>query len=483
MEDQIQKYVCEHFEKDVIPMLIKFVQIKNVSPDYDPTWETDGLALEACNLITNFIQEQKLKGCKVEVIKDPGKTHFILATIDGSKGMTETVLMYAHFDKQPPLFEQWRPGLDPYKPVIEKGKLYGRGSVDDGYGSFGAILTIKALQELNIPHPKIIMTFESDEESGDDAEYYIAKLAGNKIPTVDMVVCLDSGCLDYNRLWITSSLRGVVNVPMTVKILDEACHSGDAGGIVPESFRICRDLISKLEDAKTGKMIDSLHVSVPEREMASIKQTATILGKHYYDHFKFIKGAGPLPKAGVEPGAADIENMILNRTWNPTLAVTGADNLPAIKTAGNVLRASTSLKLSIRLPPTLPGATASAVVKEKLTTAIPYGAQVTLGKVEPSQGWALKEYPKEFLEIVSNASKKYFAKDFLTCGEGGSIPFIGFLNEKFPSALFLVTGTLGPESNAHAGNEALDIEYTKKFLCALSKIVGDSFGFFANRKK
>ena len=320
-------------------------------------------------------------------------THLIIVEIEGTE---KIALMYAHWDKQPPLDGLWREGLGPRTPVVEGDLLYGRGGADDGYGTYAAVLAVKACQKMKIPHPKIVMVLESCEESGkDDLKYYLDKLMETRLKTIDYVFCLDSGAAFTDRLWMTGSLRGILTFTLDVKIVNDPVHSGDAGGIIPDSFRICRILLDRLE--KDGKMIDDLYVKIPESRIKNAEELGKLMGKKVYDDYPWLPG--------VKPESEDPKELIIKRTWHPCLAVTGADGLPNIKDAGNVLRTHTTFVLSVRIPPCLDSKKASEKIVEILTKDPPYNAAVTANCIDASDGWNANEYTPEFSSELNNISK------------------------------------------------------------------------------
>ena len=269
------------------------------------------------------------------------RTPLIFIEIPGDP--RETILLYGHLDKQPEM-SGWRSGLDPWKPVIEGDRLYGRGAADDGYALFACLAAIGALQAQGVPHARCVIVIEACEESGSfDLPPYIEHLAA-RIGTPGLVIALDSGCATYDQLWCTTSLRGLAGGTFMVEILSEGVHSGDAGGIVPSTFRIARQLLSRIEEEDSG-LIMPLEVLHPYSRSAaasgrgcSARQSAT-----------------PCTRAfrGSRRGRwhTDLTELVLNRTWRPALEIVGADGLPAAANAGNVLRPLTALKLSLRLPP------------------------------------------------------------------------------------------------------------------------------------
>eukprot|EP00826_Nyctotherus_ovalis_P029244 TRINITY_DN2307_c0_g1_i2.p1 TRINITY_DN2307_c0_g1~~TRINITY_DN2307_c0_g1_i2.p1 ORF type:complete len:339 (+),score=73.85 TRINITY_DN2307_c0_g1_i2:431-1447(+) len=323
-------------------------------------------------------------------------THLIVAEIEGND---KVALMYAHWDKQPPLDGLWREGLGPRSPVVEGDLLYGRGSADDGYGTYAAVLTIKACQKMKLGHPKIIMVLEGCEESGkNDFEYYLKKLVKTKLRKIDYVFCLDSGAASVDRLWMTTSLRGIVAFNLTVRVLQDPVHSGDAGGIVPESFRICRILLDRL--CSKGKLIDDLYTKIPESRLEETKKLCEFAKGQVYQYYPFLPG--------VRPEHEDPTELLLRRTWRPSLAVTGAEGLPPIEHAGNVLRASTTLRLSVRIPPLVDARQVAAKVVELLTRDPPYSAVVEAECVDASDGWNATEFTPEFKGEINRISKVCF---------------------------------------------------------------------------
>ncbi|MET0591302.1 MAG: M20 family metallopeptidase, partial [Polyangiaceae bacterium] len=408
---------------------------------------------------------QPIQGMKIEVVRLSGRTPLIFIDIAGQGD--DCVLLYGHLDKQPEM-TGWSEHLGPWKPVIEGDKLFGRGAADDGYAIFGSLSAIAALQAEKIPHSRCVVMIEACEESGSyDLPYYVDHLA-SRIGQPSLVVCLDSGCGNYDQLWLTTSLRGMTGGNLTVKVLEEGVHSGDASGIVASSFRILRQILSRLEDEVTGAIKPrELFAEIPQQRIDQAKITAKVLGDAIYSKFPLVTGMNPV--------ATDVAELVLNRTWRPSLSVTGAGGLPGLESAGNVLRPQTSVKLSIRLPPTLDAARASQFVKQLLEKDPPYGAKVQFELEKSSGGWNAPALSPWLERSVDEASRTFFGAPPAYNGEGGSIPFMGMLGEKFPRAQFLITGVLGPHSNAHGPNEFLHIPTGKRLSMCVAKVVADHF--------
>jgi acetylornithine deacetylase/succinyl-diaminopimelate desuccinylase-like protein len=385
----------------------------------------------------------------------------------GPTGSKDTVLLYGHLDKQPEM-TGWREGLNAWEPVREGDRLYGRGGADDGYSSFASLAALRALHEQGLPHARCVVLIEAGEESGSpDLPAYIEALAG-RIGTPSLIVCLDSGCGNYDQLWMTTSLRGLVAGNLRVQILEEGVHSGDASGIVPSSFRILRQLLSRIEDEKTGRvLIEALHVEVPAERLAQAKATAAVLGHELFSKFPWAAGGRPMTNDPLE--------MMLNKTWRPALSVTGVEGMPPLGSAGNVLRPQTAVKLSMRIPPRLEPEKATRALKETLEKDPPYGARVRFEGEKASTGWDAPALAPWLAKAIEKASQQYFGKPAMAMGEGGSIPFMGMLGERFPQAQFLITGVLGPHSNAHGPNEFLHVPTGKKLTACVASVVADHF--------
>ena len=305
---------------------------------------------------------------------------------------------------------------------------------------------------------------EACEESGSyDLPAYLAALLP-RMGNVDFVIGLDSGCGDYERLWATTSLRGLVGGTLTVEVLTEGVHSGDASGIVPSSFRIARKLLDRLEDATTGRVLPAaFHAPIPPERVEQAGRAAQILGATVIDKYPF--------KDATQPMVVDRAEALLNRTWRPALSVTGADGMPPIANAGNVLRPQTSLKLSLRLPPTIDGEEASRTLKQLLEAEPPYGARVHLDHENGATGWNAPPTAVWLTQAIDEASVRFYDKPAAAMGEGGTIPFMAMLGKHFPDAQFLITGVLGPHANAHGPNEFLHVPYAKKLTACVAHVL------------
>ena len=451
------------WDGEIVPALYEYIRIPNKSPAYDPRWQQN--MDRAVALIEGWCRKQPVAGLSVEVLRLENRTPVIFMEVPGQG--SETVLLYGHLDKQPEM-SGWRQGLSPWAPLREGDKLYGRGGADDGYASFASLAALRLVQEQKLLHARCVVLIEACEESGStDLPAYIAHLAP-RIGKPSLVVCLDSGCGNYEQLWMTTSLRGMVAGNLRVEILKEGVHSGDASGIVPESFRLLRQLLSRIDDEQTGKVkLDALQVQIPNERLKQARLTAEVLGDEVWSKFPFVQGARPVVSDKVE--------MILNRSWRAALAITGVEGLPPLGSAGNVLRPYTACKISLRIPPRVDPAVATRAVKETLEKDPPSGARVTFEGEKASIGWDAPPLAQWLASSVDRASRTFFGKPPMALGEGGSIPFMGMLGERFPEAQFLITGVLGPGSNAHGPNEFLHVPTGVRLTACVGSVIADHF--------
>ncbi|MFO0981240.1 MAG: M20 family metallopeptidase [Planctomycetota bacterium] len=451
------------WDQSILPVITEYIRIPNKSPLFDPSWQKNGHMDRAVALVREWCEQQKIGGTRIEVVRLGNRTPVLLMEIEGDGD--DTVLLYGHLDKQPEMVG-WAEGLGPWTPVLRGDKLFGRGGADDGYAAFASLTAVRALKDNAVSHARLVVLIEACEESGSfDLPFYIDHLAA-RIGTPSLIVCLDSGCGNYDQLWCTTSLRGLLAGDLTVEILKEGVHSGDASGIVPSSFRILRQILSRLEDEVSGEIKPKdFAVEIPAERLAQARSLAKVLGSEVHDKFPWVAGARPV--------ASDLVELILNRTWRPMLAITGAEGLPALGDAGNVLRPRTAVKVSLRLPPTKDPKAAAIALKTLLEKDPPYGAKVMFAGEKGAAGWDAPKTAPWLSESLANASRAFFGREPAFMGEGGSIPFMAMLGEKFPEAQFMITGVLGPSSNAHGPNEFLHLPTAKRLTCCVAQVIAD----------
>jgi acetylornithine deacetylase/succinyl-diaminopimelate desuccinylase-like protein len=458
--DDTLAFVRHRWQDDVLPALIRYIEIPAKSPAFDPEWAAHGHIDRAVALIEDWSRRRPIEGLTVETVRLPGRTPIILADIPGSSA--ETILLYGHCDKQPEM-TGWAEGLGPWQPVRRGEKLYGRGAQDDGYAVFCALTAIEAVQRAGVAHARCVVLIEASEESGSaDLPVYMESLAA-RLGEPDLVICLDSGCGNYDQLWGTVSLRGLINGVLTVDVLTEGVHSGAAGGVVPSSFRIARLLLSRIEDERTGRIVRDFHVEPPAARAAEARAVAQALGPALAGRYPLVEG--------MRYAHEDPVTLVMANTWEPALEITGAGGLPAPGNAGNVLRPSTTLKLSLRLPPTLDAARAVRRLTELLEAEPPYGARVRFDVDHPSPGWDAPATEPWLLDAIHGASRRHFGHPAMFMGLGGSIPFMAMLGERFPRAQFFITGTGGPGSNAHGPNEFLHVPFAERLTACIADLI------------
>lgn len=461
-----QKFVDELWMDSIVPELVEYIKIPNKSPHFDPNWEAHGYMEDAVQQVFAWCTRQDVAGMQSEIVRLPGRTPLIFMEIPGTDPSNEdTILLYGHLDKQPEM-TGWADDLGPWKPVIKGDKLYGRGGADDGYAAYGSLTAIMALQREGIPHARCVVIIEACEESGSyDLPYYIEHLS-DRIGQPSLVVCLDSGAGNYEQLWLTVSLRGMAAGTLRADVLHEGVHSGYASGVVPSSFRILRQLIARLEDQDTGRIIpDYLHCEIPEQRIEQTRAVAEALGDEVWQAYPFVEGV--LPQGG------DNVERLLNRTWRPALSYTGVDGMPELASAGNVLRPGTALKLSMRLPPTVNGEEATARMKDTLEADPPQNAKVRFEADQAASGWNAPVVAAWLHESLQRASNNVYGRDVMYMGEGGTIPFMAMLGDAYPEAQFMITGVLGPKSNAHGPNEFLHIPFARRLTSCVAQVIAD----------
>lgn len=457
----LYEFVCQQWDEEIIPSLCDYIKIPNKSPHFDADWQEHGYMEQAVNHIASWCKVHAPSGMTLEVVRLEGRTPLIFMEVPGQ--IDETVMLYGHLDKQPEMVG-WDEGLSPWTPVIKNGRLYGRGGADDGYSAYASLTAIRALEQQGIPYPRCVLIIEACEESGShDLPFYI-ELLKERIGKPSLVICLDSGAGNYEQLWMTTSLRGNVVGELSVELINEGVHSGSASGIVADSFRVARQLINRIEDEESGEIkLAQLHCPIPEERVQQAKQCADALGVRVYSEFPWHDE--------VEPVTSDRQQLILNRTWRPALTVTGADGLPSIANAGNVMRPLTALKLSMRVPPLADPKAAARAMTTALTENPPYNAKVSFKVGDGSKGWNAPVLSEWLAKAADEASQLYYGKSAAYIGEGGTIPFMGMLGEQFPEAQFMITGVLGPHSNAHGPNEFLHLDMVRKLTACVSYVL------------
>lgn len=471
----IKDHIEQRWQDTILPTLHNYIRIPNKSPSFDPDWEANGFMLEAAQMLLEWTRHVEIDGLQAEIITLPGRTPLIFCEVKASNGQNGPsdpyVLLYGHYDKQPE-FDGWEPGLSPWEPVERDGKLYGRGGADDGYALFSSLTALEAMQQAGKLHPRCVVLIEGCEESGSfDLPHYMDHLR-ERIGNTELVICLDAECGNYDQLWVTTSLRGMLPGVLSVDILTEGQHSGAAGGIVPSSFRIMRHLIERVENAATGELHSALSVVIPEAIENAARDVAQVVGPEVIHRFPWVEGAS------IETD--DLADLIVTNTWRPSMATVGLAGAPDIHDAGNTLRPNTNAKLVFRLPPTLDAATAAEQIKTLLESDPPYGAKVKFEVETPQSGWSAPAEPPWLAKALNDASQHHFNKPVMHMGCGGTIPFMKMLGDAYPHTAFFVTGLLGPKSNAHGPNEFLHIDTAKRLTGCVADVLTAASDRFSN---
>lgn len=451
------------FERDALETLTSYATIPCLSPMFDAHWSENGHLDQAVELLSQWARARQLASFDVSVHRLAGRTPMLCVTIEATNDAPGTAVLYGHLDKQPPLGD-WSEGLDPFVPVRRGDRVFARGIADDGYSLFAALLAVEAMERHGIAHNRCVVLIEASEESGSsDLDAYLDLLTEH-LGQVELMVCLDSGALTYDRLWVTNSLRGIVNIELEVKVLEQGQHSGSASGVVPSSFRILRQLLERVEDSTTGAiLLEELNCPIPDEHRDAARNIAQEFGDVI---------ARELPTLdGVRLMGDSAEERILRRTWFPTLSLVGMGGIPEPSIAGNVLRPSTTAVLSFRLPPSVDAHGAAEALVKVLTSDVPSSAEVTC-TAHAADGWVSPALAPWLCRALEDASQEAFGRAAGFMGEGGSIPFLASLAKRFPGVQFVATGVLGPQSNAHGIDEMLDLPTVVGVTNAVVSVLG-----------
>jgi acetylornithine deacetylase/succinyl-diaminopimelate desuccinylase-like protein len=443
--------IDRRFRSRGIELLESFVSIRSLSPAFDPLWREHGEISRALDLFGTWASTLEIPGLRWRRSDISGRTPALVVEIPPSSQRESSggVLIYGHLDKQP-ASAPWHEDTDPFVATRSGDLLYGRGVVDDGYSLPCALLALESLAQAGLEYPRTTVIIEASEESGSpDLDAHIDALM-SLLGDVELVICLDSGGLDDRRLWVTTSLRGNLVLTVDVEVLQHGVHSGSAGGVVPSSFRIMRQILDRLEDSTTGEVIpDFLRPSIPSSVLEHALELANDLDDPLARAFPIVDGL-------VLDGSSG-EERIVRQTWGPSVAYTGVDGMPPLKDGGNVLRPHTTVKISLRLPPTIEAASAQESLVDLLSSDPPSGSRVTVRAETPANGWVAPPFSRLVAGALEEGSRAGFHELPGFCGEGGSIPFLSTLVDRFPHAQVVATGALIPGSNAHGPDESLQI--------------------------
>ena len=463
-KDKTLKTVSDNWDSWFVPGLSDFVRVPNLTTMVDDQYLTNGKVEEAMKLVDDYINKLGIKGLSKKEFKAETGIPMVVYVVEPTEGQTKNIMVYGHLDKQP-YGDGWREDLSPTEPKIEGDLLYGRGSSDDGYAPFSCMLAIKAAQDQGRPMPRVALVLETEEESGSPNLIALLKIASDFIGAPDACLCMDSGAFDYEQLWMTSSLRGICILDVTVEIGAAGYHSGEVGGIVPETFRVVRTLLDRIDDSATGDVkLPELICEVPQWKEEEHERMKNLAGNTMYEKYPIVEGTKWC-------SMDDLKTLYKRATWDANLSITGIGNMPEIAKAGNVIRPKTSVRLSCRLPPTCNPPAAQAALEKALTTDVPYNAKVTIAGGHTGSGWCMKDLDPAFLAAIKQAGSDFYGKDAGGYAIGGSIPFLSELEKMYPTTQIVALGVLGPAANAHGPNEMINLAYAKKLTCSLAHII------------
>lgn len=447
-----------HWEGDALEGLKDFIRLPSLSTAFDPDWREHGFLLKALENAKAWGEKHFPEGT-FEILTDDKAPPALFVDIPGTRTDEHNpAFFYGHFDKQP---ETLVDGWEPFNPIIKDGMLYGRGSVDDGYSFFTALTALKTLDDAKLPRPRATGLFETNEESGSAGLATYLNQIAPRVGSPAFMAIIDLGAQDYDRLWLTQSLRGTLNCTVTVKVLAHPVHSGMASGLVPDSFRILRQLLNRVEDPETGAVrLESFKTEPDEKTIEAMKSLLPT-----YNARAGYQWAGSTQAMG--DGAL---STLLTNTWYPTLTVVGAD-LPHPKKAGALIHAEKSLRLSCRVSPGANPEAAFEELKTVLTTNVPYDAEVTITDVEYSPGFMAPAFEPAFQRAVTESAQAFFNAEpgHIFCG--ASIGTLRNFQLTFPKAPFINTGSMGPGANAHAPFEHLNLPYNVKLTAFFADLL------------
>ena len=469
--DKLREFVDRKWNDEIVPALTDYIAVPAKSPAFDPEWVKHGYLERVITDAAQWAEQQAVRGLKLEVIRLPGRTPVIFFETPATRsGSDETIVLYGHLDKQPE-FDGWRNDLGPWTPKLENDKLYGRGGADDGYAIYASITALAALDAQGVERPRCVGLIETCEESGSyDLLPYVDALR-ERLGNVGLVVCLDSGAGNYDQLWLTTSLRGLVAGDLEVQVLDEGIHSGGYGGIAPSSFRIMRQLFDRLEDAANGTLLPKgFHCPIPADRLREAEATAQILGD---DVWKKLPWACGQDGRQVLPTTTDPQEALLEFD---VASVAVGDRRGGLARARRCRQRAASAHR-------VQAVAASAAARSKRTKAVaelkallevdpPYNAKVTFKPdAGAASGWSAPDLAPWLATALNDASREHYGADVAYMGQGGTIPLMNVLKAGFPQSQFMVCGVLGPKSNAHGPNEFLHVPYGKKLTAAVAEVI------------
>ncbi|WP_395652964.1 dipeptidase [Phycicoccus elongatus] len=380
------------------------------------------------------------EGLTVEIVREGGRPA-VIAHIDGPEG-APTVMLYAHHDVQPPGDDaHW--DSPPFEPTERDGRLYGRGAADDKAGIMAHLAALRA-HSGKLP-VGVTVFVEGEEEIGSDSLPTILERHGEKL-RADAIVLADSTNWAIGEPALTTTLRGMIRVVVTVTTLDHGIHSGMFGGPVPDAITALVRLLATMHD-------DTGNVAV-----AGLKEG--VAADLDYDEARLRAESGLLD--GVDLIGS---GSILSRIWTkPSITTIGID-APTVATSSNTLVPTASAKISMRLAPDEFDLDGFEALKKHLLDHAPWGARVEVHLDDRGNGFAAHAQGPVYDQARAAFADAWGVQP-VDIGVGGSIPFVAAFAEKFPQAAILVTGVEDPDARAHGANESLHLGEFEKVCVA-----------------
>ena len=373
----------------------------------------------------------RAEGLDVEIVREGGQPA-VIGHIEGPAG-APTVMLYAHHDVQPPGDRSgW--DSDPWVPTERDGRLYGRGVADDKAGITAHLAALRA-HAGRLP-VSVTVFVEGEEEVGSDSLPTILARHGDRL-RADAIVLADSGNWDVGIPALTTTLRGLVRVVVTVSTLDHGVHSGSFGGAVPDAIMVLVRLLASLHDDEGNVAVGGLR----EGQAAELDYSDERLRE----------------ESGLLDGVSQVgSGPVLSRLWAKPAVTTIGFNAPRVESASNTLVPTASAMVSMRIAPEEDPAHAFAALKRHLETHVPWGARIDVTLADAGAG-----FDAHAVGPIYDAARASFQDAWgvapVDIGAGGSIPFVAAFAERYPDAAILVTGVEDPDSRAHGANESLHL--------------------------
>ncbi|MEU1127456.1 dipeptidase [Streptomyces sp. NPDC005899] len=381
----------------------------------------------------------------VALLDTPDGTRSVYGYLPGPAG-APTVLLYAHYDVQPPLDEAaWL--SPPFELTERDGRWFGRGAADCKGGFMMHLLALRALKANGGVPVSVKVIAEGSEEQGTGGLEQYAR-ANPELLAADTVVIGDTGNFRVGLPTVTSTLRGMTMLRVRLDTLQGNLHSGQFGGAAPDALAAMIQLLSTLRDADGTTTVDGLTTDAawdglqyPEDEFRS--------------DAKVLDGVGLIGTG-----------TVADRIWaRPAVTVIGID-CPAVVGATPSLQASARAQISLRVPPGHDAAEATKLLTAHLESHAPWGARISVEQIGQGQPFRADLGSPAYTAMADAMRAAYPGEEMQACGMGGSIPLCNALSELYPSAQILLIGLSEPEAQIHAVNESVSPEELERLSVA-----------------